>query len=75
MDTTTDRIRYTDKLTGITYYTRDGSLYHTPVRGYEKRGDVYCTTLAYAGHYARNLILAGAASPDLERWIDTVRSH
>ena len=73
MDTTT-RNRYYDKATGITYYVQGDALYHTPVRGYEQRGDVYCIPLAYAGHYARNVILAGAASPDLERWIDTIRS-
>lgn len=72
---TTTRSEYYDTKTGITYYIRDGQLYHTPVRGYEKRGDVYCASLQYAGHYAANMILAGAASPDLERWIDTIRSH
>lgn len=62
-------MKYHDATTHTTYAIQDGSLYHDTPSGRW----IFCSSLAYAGHYARNLIMARQAAPDLENWIDAVR--
>ena len=62
-------MQYYDSTTHTTYTVQNGALYHDTPSGRW----IFCSSLAYAGHYARNLIMARQASADLESWIDAVR--